>query len=105
MLLGLSSRVRRWLFGRDLAVWYAAEYRLPLSALEARTGFEPRRADHAAWFLLERHAIGRENLRAPRRAEYHELARVHTPELLDSLGQAATLARIWNVDEGDVPVD
>src|SRR5437763_6247743 len=105
MLGGLENRVRRWLFGRDLAVWYAPEYRLPLSALEARTGFEPRRADHAVWFLLERHVIGRDSLRTPRRAEMHELARVHTPELLDSLGQAETLGRIWNVDPGDIPVD
>ena len=66
MLAGLENRVRRWLFGRDLAVWYAPEYRLPLSAIEARTGFEPRRADHAVWFLLERHVIGREGLRTPR---------------------------------------
>ena len=105
MLGSIQNRVRRWLFGRDLAVWYAPEYRLPLSALEARTGFEPRRADHALWFLLERRAIGRGNLRTPRRADYHELARVHTPELLDSLGQAATLAGIWSVDPSDVPVD
>ena len=105
MLGSIQNRVRRWLFGRDLAVWHAPEYRLPLSALEARTGFEPRRADHALWFLLERHIIGRRNLRTPRRADYHELARVHTPELLDSLGQAATLAQIWSVDASDVPVD
>src|SRR5258708_3582427 len=103
MLSGLENRVRRWLHGRDLAVWHAPEYRLPFSALEARTGVEPRRADFAIWFLLERHAIGRHNLRAPRRAEYHELSRVHTAELLDSLGQAATLARIWNVDPSDLP--
>ena len=105
MLGSIQNRVRRWLYGRDLAVWHAPDYRLPLSALEARTGFEPRRADHALWFLLERRAIGRGNLRTPRRAEYHELARVHTPELLDSLGQAATLATIWSVDPSDVPVD
>lgn len=105
MLAGIENRFRRWLFGRDLAVWHAPEYRLPLSALSARTGMEPRRADHALWFLLERHVIGRGNLRTPRRAEYHELARVHTPELLDSLGQAATLARIFGVDPSDVPVD
>lgn len=105
MLSGLENRLRRWLYGRDLAVWYAPEYRLPLSALEVRTGFEPRRADFAIWFLLERRAIGRHNLRTPRRAEYDELARVHSAELLDSLGQAATLALIWNVDRSDVPVD
>src|SRR5438477_8032297 len=105
MLRGMENRVRRWLFGRDLAVWYAPEYRLPIAALEARTGFGPRRADHAIWFLLERRAIARGNLRAPRRAEYRELARVHTAGLLDSLGRAETLARVWNVAPGDVPVD
>jgi hypothetical protein len=87
-----GNRARRWLYGRDLAVWYAPEYRWPLSALEARTGLQNRRADFAAWFLLERRALARSNLRKPRRAEYEELARVHTPELLDSLGQAETLA-------------
>jgi acetoin utilization deacetylase AcuC-like enzyme len=105
MLDATQNRIRRWLFGRDLAVWYASEYRLPLSAVEASTGFEPRRADHALWFLLERRALGRKNLRTPRRAEYHELARVHTPDYLDSLGRAETLGRIFGVDPSDVPVD
>ena len=105
MLANLSNQVRRWVFGRDLAVWYAPEYRLPLPTLEPRTGFEPRRAEFAAWFLLERRAIGRENLRAPRRAEYIELARVHSAALLESLGRAETLARIWNLSPADVPVD
>ncbi|HEY6909919.1 MAG TPA: histone deacetylase [Myxococcales bacterium] len=105
MLAAMENRVRRWLHGRDLAVWYAPEYRFPMSALEARTGFQPRRADFALWFLLHRNALGRGNLRAPRRAEYHELARVHTPELLDSLGRPETLARVWSLDPSDVPVD
>jgi acetoin utilization deacetylase AcuC-like enzyme len=105
LLQRMENRVRRWLYGRDVAVWYAPKYRLPLSAMESRTGFEPRRADLAVWALLERRAIGRSNLRAPRRAEYPELARVHTPEMLDALGHAETLARIWNVDPADVPVD
>src|SRR5919206_2755687 len=95
MLASMENRVRRWLFARDLAVWYAPEYRWPLSALEARTGMQSRRADFSVWFLLERRALGRKNLRTPRRAEYEELARVHTPELLDSLGRAETLARIF----------
>src|SRR6266478_5615642 len=105
MLASVENRARRWLYGRDLAVWYSPEYRWPLSALEARTGLQNRRADFAAWYLLERRALARGNLRRPRRAEYEELARVHTPELLDSLGQAETLARIFGVDPGDVPVD
>jgi len=105
MLASMENRVRRWLYGRDLAVWYAPEYRWPLSALEARTGFQTRRAAFALWYLLERHALGRRNLRRRRRAEYQELSRVHTPELLDSLGRPDTLARVFSVDPSDVPVD
>src|SRR3989442_1746863 len=105
MLASMENRVRRWLYGRDLAVWYAPEYRWPLSALEARTGFQARRADFALWFLLERRALRRSDLRLPRRAGYDELARVHTPELLDSLGRAETLAQIFGIDPSDVPVD
>ncbi len=105
MLASMENRVRRWLYARDLAVWYAPEYRWPLSALEASTGFQPRRADYVVWFLLERRAAAARNLRRPRRAEYEELARVHTPELLDSLGQAETLGRIFSVDPSDIPVD
>ena len=105
MLAGMENRVRRWLHGRDFAVWYTSDYRWPLSALEARSGMEPRRADFAVWFLLERRALGRSNLRSPRRAEYHELARVHTPELLESLGRVETLARVFGVDPSDLPVD
>jgi acetoin utilization deacetylase AcuC-like enzyme len=105
MLASMENRVRRWLYGRDLAVWHAAEYRWPLGALEARTGFQARRADFALWFLLDHRTLRRSNLRRPRRAEYHELARVHTPELLDSLGRAETLAQIFAVDPADLPVD
>jgi acetoin utilization deacetylase AcuC-like enzyme len=105
MLGALTNRILRWTHGRDLAVWHDAAYRLPLSAVEARTGFEPRRADFAAWFLLERHAISRENLRAPRPASYVELSRVHSPELLESLTRAETLGRVFSVDPSDVQVD
>src|ERR1700694_4440680 len=105
MLASMENRLRRWLYRRDLAVWHAPEYRWPFSALEARTGAQPRRSDFTVWFLLERPRPRRPTLRRPRRAEYEELARVHTPELLDSLGHAETLARIFSVDPSDVPVD
>ena len=105
MLRGWSNRVRRWLHGRDLAVWHHDSYRLPLSAVESRNGFEPRRADYAAWYLLERHLIAGSNLRTPRRAEYAELARVHTPELLDSLSRPEKLAAVFAVDPADIQVD
>ncbi len=105
VLRGLSNRVRRWLYGRDLAVYHHAAYRLPLSAVESRNGFEPRRADYAAWFLLNRHLITGADLRTPRRADYADLARVHTPELLDSLSRPEKLAAIFAVDPADIQVD
>src|SRR5256885_3297113 len=105
MLASMENRVRRWLYGRDLAVWYAPEYRWPLSALEARTGFQTRRAAFALWYLLERRALGRRTPGGRRRAGDQELARVHAPELLDSLGRPDTLARVFSVDPSDVPVD
>src|SRR2546430_16045664 len=86
MLASMENRVRRWLYGRDLAVWYAPEYRWPLSALEARTGFQARRADFALWFLLERRALPRGNPRPPRRAGDDDPARGPTPGVLDSPG-------------------
>jgi acetoin utilization deacetylase AcuC-like enzyme len=101
MLPGWENRARRWLYGRDFGVWHSPEYRLP----RAPPGFDVRRADFALWFLLEQRVIGRRELRKPRRASQEELARVHTPELLASLGRPETLARIFAVDRDTVPVD
>jgi acetoin utilization deacetylase AcuC-like enzyme len=101
MLQGVNNRISRWLHGRDFGVWHAPEYRLPFSA----PGFDARRADFALWYLLERRAIGRKSLRQPRRAEQQELARVHTPELLASLGRPETLARVFACDQRGMPVD
>ncbi|HWE23108.1 MAG TPA: histone deacetylase, partial [Myxococcales bacterium] len=95
-LANLTNRFRRWLFGRDFAVWYDPRYRLPLPSIEARTGFDARRADFAAWFLVECGAVPAARVRKPARIEYDDLARVHSPELLDSLGQADTLAHIFS---------
>jgi acetoin utilization deacetylase AcuC-like enzyme len=101
MLGGVNNQILRWLHGRDFAVWHAPEYRLPISV----PGFDARRADFALWYLLERRAIGRRSLRTPRRVEIQELARVHTPELLASLGRPETLARIFACDPRGMPVD
>jgi len=89
---------------REVDVWHDAAYRLPLSGLEF-TGVDPRRADFAAWWLRESKAIAPAWWRKPRRASYADLARVHTPELLDSLSRPDTLAGIFGVDPTDVPVD
>lgn len=108
LLLRPSSalyRLRCWLHRRDIAVWYDPKYRLPLSSVETTAGIEPRRADYAAWWLRECGAIRARAVRAPRRVTYDDLARVHTPELLESLGRPETMARIFGVDPTDVPVD
>ncbi|HEY3448162.1 MAG TPA: histone deacetylase [Myxococcales bacterium] len=89
----------------EVPVFYDPAYRLPFASFEAIAGVEPRRADFVAWFLLERNVIGVTDLRAPRRAIYADLARVHGPALLESLGKRETLASIYAVDASDVPVD
>jgi len=66
---------------------------------------EPRRADFAAWWLRECGAITRRAVRKPHRISYENMARVHAPELLESLGRPETLAAIFSVDPSDVPVD
>ncbi|HSN90427.1 MAG TPA: histone deacetylase [Anaeromyxobacteraceae bacterium] len=101
----LLYRLRCWLHRRDVAVWYDPAYRLPVSSLSSRAGLEPRRADFAAWWLRECRAVVPAGFRTPRRVPYHELARVHTPELLESLGHPETLAGVFGVDPSDVPVD
>ena len=98
----IANRFRRWLFGRDFAVWYDPRYRLPLPSLEARTGFDARRADVVAWFLVESGVVPASRIRRPVRIGYEDLARVHSPELLDSLHRAETLAHIFSVDPADV---
>ncbi len=95
---------RKLAWDRTMPVWYAAEYRLPLTAFGKRTGLEPRRADLVAWYLLEHGWIARDQMRAPVRASYEALARVHDAEYLESLGDRATLGRIFGVDAWDVPV-
>ena len=98
--------MRRWLaWDRQMPIWYDPTYRLPLTAFGKRTGLDPRRADLVAWYLLERGWVSRENFQSPARVRYEELARVHTPDYLESLTDRATLARVFGVDPWDVPVD
>ena len=96
--LGLRTR-------REVPVFYDPDYRLPFASFEASAGVEPRRADFVAWYLLEKRVISAADLRAPRRAIYADLARVHSPALLESLGKRETLASVYAVDASDVPVD
>jgi acetoin utilization deacetylase AcuC-like enzyme len=107
-VLGLRRalfQVTSWLHRRDVTVWYDPRYRLPLSGLEASVGLEPRRADFAAWWLRASGAVASRGFRTPHRISYENLARVHTSELLESLGRPEALATIFSVDASDVPVD
>jgi acetoin utilization deacetylase AcuC-like enzyme len=97
-------RLRSWLHRREVHLWYDRAYRLPVTGLEA-VGMEPRRADFAAFWLKESRAVAPESFRTPRRVAYADLARVHSPELLESLGRAETLGHIFGADPTDVPVD
>jgi acetoin utilization deacetylase AcuC-like enzyme len=90
---------------RRVPIWYDVGYRWPLPAVAAQAGIEPRRADLVAWYLLGRRAVSSRALRAPRRISYEELARVHTPEHLESLSRPDTLARIFAVDPSEISVD
>jgi acetoin utilization deacetylase AcuC-like enzyme len=101
----LLLRLTSWLHRREVTVWFDPQYRIPLSSLEASVGMEPRRADFAAWWLRESGTVPRRSFRSPHRVSYENLTRVHTPELLESLGQPETLARVFSVDPSDVPVD
>jgi acetoin utilization deacetylase AcuC-like enzyme len=101
----LLLRIASWVHRRDVSVWYDPRYRLPLSSLEAAVGIEPRRADFAVWWLRECGAVPARAVRAPHRISYENLARVHTPELLESLSRPEEVARIFGVDPSDVPVD
>lgn len=90
---------------RSVPVFYDPAYRLPFASFEASAGVEPRRADFVAWYLLDRRVISAADVRAPRRALYADLARVHGSALLESLGRRETLASVYAVDASDVPVD
>jgi acetoin utilization deacetylase AcuC-like enzyme len=101
----LRTRVGRWIRGHALAVWYDPAYRLPLASIEASTGMDPRRADQALTYLSSGGFVALSELRTPSRIRYEDLARVHTPELLESLQDAEAIARAFAVDASDIVVD
>jgi acetoin utilization deacetylase AcuC-like enzyme len=105
MVLGLVTRLASWLHRRDISLWYDPLYRLPMSGIGGTVGIEPRRADFAAWWLRDCGAVAASAFRRPHRISWENLARVHAPELLESLGRPEALAAIYCVDPSDVPVD
>lgn len=106
--LGLDALVHRWRrfwHGLALEVWYDPAYRLPLPGLERVVGFEPRRADFVAWYLLESAAVLPEVFKKPRMATWRELSRVHSAEFLDAVSRPEELGRIFSVEPSALAVD
>lgn len=101
----LRARLRRWFRRSEFRVWFDPAYRLPITGLEGALRLEPRRADFVAWTLAELGVVDARELRRPARISYGDLARVHTPELLASISEPETLARVFGVDTWDVPVE
>ena len=99
------NQVLRRVRGQRVPIWYDADYRLPVAAIAGTTGVEPRRADYVVWYLLDDRIIYASSLRTPRRIRYGQIARVHTPELIESLSRPETLARIFAASPGEIPVD
>lgn len=105
------SRWWRWLRNtlsttrKQVPTWYDPAYRLPSTTLEARVGFPLRRADYALWFLADEHVLRETSVFQPTRISWRDLARVHTPEWLEALTSADTLARVFALEAWDVPVD
>jgi acetoin utilization deacetylase AcuC-like enzyme len=101
-LLGrLVDRLAR----RRLPVWYSPLYRLPLSGPDVAVGMHPRREDRVVWWLVRSGAVRLSDVHVPPRISYDELRRVHSVELLDSLGSATTLARIFVADPAEIVID
>lgn len=86
-------------------MWYDEAYRWPLANLEASTGFDPRRADDALWYLLRTRATRPSRVRRPTPVSYEALARVHAKDYLQSLSSPEVLAHIFATDPAEVPVD
>ncbi len=105
MLGRALGRTLGFLFRRPVTLWYDPRYRLPLSGVEGQIGLEPRRADFAAWWLTGTGAVLPGRVRAPPRVALEELARVHTPRLLESLGRPEALAGIFGADPGELEAD
>src|SRR5689334_16748136 len=86
---------------RKLTIFHDPAYPLPLSGLGLPTGIEPRRAELAVWYLLERKVVPPEQVRWPRPIGYDELALVHTPEYLEVLSLPETLGQIFATDPSE----
>ena len=103
----LVGRLRRFVpaLRRKVALFHHPAYRLPLASLEANVGFEPRRADQVAWYLLDRRIVAPEVLRTPEPISWEALARVHDGDWLESVTRPETLSRLFVAPPQEINVD
>ncbi len=94
-----------WLGRAGLPVWYAPEYRLPVTSLETSSGFDSRRAERIVAHLLDQGILHRSNLRSPERLSYADLGLVHGQAYLASLTEPTVLSRIFGCRVDELPVD
>src|SRR5688572_20123110 len=97
-----TARMLELLRRTRVPVYWHEAYRPPLTGIEL-TGVGPRRAQFALPCLLETKTIRKEDVRTPTAVSFEQLARVHSPEYLESLLSADTRARIFSVKPSDVP--
>lgn len=99
--LGWADRLRP---SAHIPVYHDADYRLPLTSVQGRTGFEPRRPDLVLWYLQDHELLPDGCLYAARRISYAELELVHTTRWLDALGRPEALAQVFGLPEWDIHV-
>ncbi len=98
-----TKRAERILWRHTVSVYFSAQYRPPVSGIEL-TGFEPRRAEYALWYLLDRRVTSPRRVHEPRPASLRALAKVHEREYLASLLEPRELARIFALEPSDIRV-
>jgi acetoin utilization deacetylase AcuC-like enzyme len=74
-----------------------------MSGLEL-AGFEPRRAEFALWYLLDRGALVERDVRTPTPVSLSSVALAHRVGYLETLLEPSTLSRIFAVERSDIPV-
>lgn len=96
-MLGLRSALRR-MRHPPLRVYTHPAFRVPVASAETRLGFDPRRSDHVATWLLDRRVIRDADVVEAPLADWDALARVHTAEWLDLIDDVAVVADVMSVD-------
>jgi acetoin utilization deacetylase AcuC-like enzyme len=95
--------ISAWRRRRSLTGYFSPAYHLPISGLEL-SGFEPRRAEFALWYLLDRGALSERDVRTPTPVPLSTVALAHRVDYLEALLEPSTLSRIFAVERSDIPV-